>query len=81
MRPLLLAAVVLFALNTRADNVTVHVHESVTIDIDGATAAYANSVALGSGSTTATIASAFRCSLADCKCSLSIRAAGGLTSR
>lgn len=41
MRPLLLAAVILFALNTRADNVTVHVHESVTIDIDGATAAYA----------------------------------------
>lgn len=31
----------LLALDARADNVTVHVQESMTIDIDGATAAYA----------------------------------------
>ncbi len=40
MRYLLAAAAILLALNVRADNVTVHVHESVTIDIAGATAAY-----------------------------------------
>jgi SPOR domain/Pilus formation protein N terminal region len=41
MKRLLVAAFALFALAARGDNVTVHVRESVTIDIDGATAAYA----------------------------------------
>jgi len=41
MRRFVLAALTLFALAARADNVTVHVQESVTIDIEGATAAYA----------------------------------------
>jgi len=40
-RLLVVLASVFLALAARADNVTVHVRESVTIDIDGATAAYA----------------------------------------
>ena len=40
-RLLLVLASAFLALAARADNVTVHVNESVTIDIDGATAAYA----------------------------------------
>jgi len=40
-RLLLVLASAFLALVARADNVTVHVRESVTIDIDGATAAYA----------------------------------------
>ena len=41
MKRVLVAVLALFALNVRADNVTVRVQESVAIDIDGATAAYA----------------------------------------
>jgi cell division septation protein DedD len=41
MKHVLAAVFTLVALAARADNVTVRVHESVTIDIDGATAAYA----------------------------------------
>ncbi|HSY49252.1 MAG TPA: carboxypeptidase regulatory-like domain-containing protein [Thermoanaerobaculia bacterium] len=41
MRRLLAGVLALVALAARADNVTVRVHESVTIDIEGATAAYA----------------------------------------
>jgi len=40
-RLLIVPALLFFALAARADNVTVRVHESVTIDIAGATAAYA----------------------------------------
>ncbi|HXH40755.1 MAG TPA: pilus assembly protein N-terminal domain-containing protein, partial [Thermoanaerobaculia bacterium] len=41
MRRLLVVALIFIALAARADNVTLRVEESMTVDVDGATAAYA----------------------------------------